>query len=716
MGDPDRRQQSMLEPQEFHEDEYPPDKLADELPNRPISSLRSIQHLYGRLYTLATAGGGEYAAYLTPDQANDLIGAEESLIVVRVDLSGQQPSLDADQPVQVTQYTDDLVQNVAHCKFSAARGIDHSVTHRSGRNSDPQKLARYACERLTRWATDDVVQGVADDHSDGDVIHGLATVGDDESNLNRIREAVKTELGGSTTALLTVQVRREVGADYEWPGEVPVFNEAMRARKLSKLVTKGQATNSAGEATDLISGERTRTVGTAEDPLNYFLGKQMEKFPGLDPDEAWRSHPISEDGAVTLMNAEEFVDACSYRTFNADVYYLPYFLGRPTPEETYKLYSALFQVTGADDMNPIQEFYDRFGKDDNDFDGRLRFYIAAVMKHQMSRFDVYGETLNGRLHYPTEVGKRHEGVTGSWVFDDEHESNTERTPPMPSYEESPLTDPFAHEQNIHEIVASGSYLYRTFPFTDEDTDATIDDERIDVHVSILAGDSVPRSQLVSAYVERLLDWDGEGVPELLIASQFAQLCALENADLVIAEGDTESTLINGPDYDTMQPDTARTDGGTAALGRTEKLESFLDQTDGLDDPERRGAFLIGALVGQVGTYQQAYHDRSTTVIDQYPIKSMTKTRVKRITQEVIDKDVVYSRESAKKGSNINSTMYSEITDGIVETMAEKDPEKWEISTDDLRFYYALGVTYGMNDRATNEQDENDADDTSETNE
>jgi CRISPR-associated protein Cas8b/Csh1 subtype I-B len=108
------------------------------------------------------------------------------------------------------------------------------------------------------------------------------------------------------------------------------------------------------------------------------------------------------------------------------------------------------------------------------------------------------------------------------------------------------------------------------------------------------------------------------------------------------------------------------------------------------------------------------------VIDQYPIKSMTKTRVKRITQEVIDKDVVYSRESAKKGSNINSTMYSEITDGIVETMARRDPEKWEISTDDLRFYYALGVTYGMNDRATNEQDaeHNDADtaDASETNE
>ena len=701
----------MLDPDEFY-DEYPPERLEDELPERPISSLRDIQHLYGRLYTLATAGGGDYAAYLTPDQANDLIGAEESLIVVRVDLSGDRPALDADEPVKITQYADDLIQKVAHCKYNAARGIDHSVTHRSGRNSDPEKLARYACERLTKWATDDVVQDVADEHPDGEVIRGLATVGDEESNLDRIRSAVKAELGGSTTALLTVQVRREAGADYESPGDVPVFNEAMRARKLSKLVSKGQATNSAGQATDLISGERTRTVGTAEDPLNYFLGKQMEKFPGLDPDEAWRSHPISEDGAVTLMNGEEFVDACSYRTFNADVYYFPYFLGRPTPAETYNLYAALHSVTQADDMGPVQTLYDELGDHEANSEGRLRFYVAAVMKHQMSRFDVYGETLNGRIHYPTDVGEKHEKVAGSWVFDADDDRNEDRTPPMPSYEERALTSPFKHEQKMHEMVASGAYLYKTFPFTDEDTDATVDDERIDVHVSILAGDPVPRTQLVSAYVERLLDWDGDDVPKLLIASQFAQLCALENADLVTTDaGDTESTLIDGPDYDTMEPEHARTDGGTAALDRTEKLESFIEQTDGLDDPERKGAFLLGTLVGQVGTYQQGYHDRSTTVIDQYPIKSMTKTKIKRITQEVIDKDVVYSREMAKKGSNINSTMYKEVTNAIVETMAGNDPSGWEISTDDLRFYYALGLTYGMNDRSTNEDDATTDDET-----
>ena len=172
------------------------------------------------------------------------------------------------------------------------------------------------------------------------------------------------------------------------------------------------------------------------------------------------------------MNAEEFVDACSYRAFNANVYYFPYFLGRPTPAETYNLYAALHSVTQADDMGPVQTLYDELGDHEANSEGRLRFYVAAVMKHQMSRFDVYGETLNGRLHYPTEVGERHEQITESWVFNEDDGRNEDRTPPMPSHEEWSLTT----YQDFREMVGSGAYLYRTFPFTDEDTDATVDDE------------------------------------------------------------------------------------------------------------------------------------------------------------------------------------------------------------------------------------------------
>ena len=168
----------MLSPEAFR-DAYPEAELAEELPDSPVGSLRDVQYLYGKLYTLATTGGGDYAPYLTPDAAGDLVDTADSLVVVRVDLSGDEPRLADDErgPVWVTRYSEELVEQVAHCKYPAARGIDHSVTHQAGRDSDPEKLARYANERLTKWATDETVRETAVSHEEGWMISGLAELG-----------------------------------------------------------------------------------------------------------------------------------------------------------------------------------------------------------------------------------------------------------------------------------------------------------------------------------------------------------------------------------------------------------------------------------------------------------------------------------------------------------------------------------------------------------
>lgn len=701
----------MLSPEEF-KDKYE-DRLAEELPDRPVTSLREIQFVYGKLYTLATAGGGEYAAYLTPNEANDLIDQDESLIVVRVDLSGDQPTLADDYrgPVWVTKYSQDRVEKVAHCKYAAARGIDHSVTHRSGRNSDPEKLARYATERLTKWATDEVVTATATDHEDGWIVDALAQLGDDETVLDRIREGVKQALGGSTTALLSLQIKVDPDGDYRWPGEVDVFNEAMRARKLSKLVSKGEATDSAGTTTDLLTGERTRAVGTAEDPLNYYLGKQMEKFPGFDPDQAWRIHSVSEDAAVTIMNAETFVDACTYRSFGATVYYLPYFLGTLTSEEALMLYSVLYSSANEpEDMTPVELAYENLGESGVEQHGpSLRFYVAAVMKHQMSRYDVYGETLDGSLLFPVELGKSHNDVLRSWVFDGDDRGDEALTPPLPTHESWDLLDP----GQFLGLVASGGYVFQTFPHGDDDSDASVDDLRIDALVSMLSGDPIVVESLLGAYVKRLLQEGDEDFPSFLVASQYAQLCALARTDLLRAETDAGESIVTTPQYDEpMSTDDphAVADGGQAGHARTRKLEQFIEDTPALrDHGERRGAFLLGALVGAVGSYQEWHEDRSTTLVDQYPVKSVTTTRVKKITQETVGKTLTYTRQEGR-----SSTKFEWIVDNLRETILEPDPDDWTLDTDDLRFYYALGVTYGMNDRPESTDDESTDSDTDST--
>lgn len=698
---------TVLSPEEFR-DEYLGEGFAEELPDRPISSLRDVQYLYGTLYTLATAGGGRYASYLTPDAAGDLVDEPDSLVVVRVDLSGDEPRLADDErgPVWVTRYTDEHVPKVAHCKFPAAAGVDHSVTHQAGRNSDPEKLARYAKERLERWAQKDVVRSAAADHEDGWILDALAEMGDDEAVLEAIEEATLTSLSESTTALLTVQVKNDPGGEYRWPGEVDAFNAAMRARKLSKLVSKGQATDSAGEATDLVTGQQTRTVGTAEDPMNYFLGKQLEKFPGFDPDEAWRTHPVSEDAAITLMNAGTFIDACSYRTFGARVYCLPYLFGRPTPGEVCWLYDLLYAVVTDDDdeLTPIERAYQKLADDPLD-ENPLRFYVGAIMPHQMSRYDVFGETMNGLVQYPAELARAHRDVLQSAAFRDT-DGWTAAFPTADGW--SLLTD-----ENHLGSIASGWYFMQTFPEGDDDTDASADDPRIEALVAVLGGDAIPVSSVLESYVDRIIEDSGDeeyGYPSLLVASQYAQLCALGAADhdFLHASSQKQSPITDPPTYETrsMASDsaTAATDGGYAPA---ENLESFVNSTPALSDSERRASFLLGALVGAVGNYQEYSEDRSTTLVDQFPVKSVTRNRIKKVTQDTIGKTLTYTRQEKKQGSSYPGTKFDYIVDELRDAVIQTDPETWDIETADLRFYYALGITYGMNDRPIASSEETD---------
>jgi len=391
-------------------------------------------------------------------------------------------------------------------------------------------LARYAKERLTKWAVDEEVLKIADEHPDGWIIEQLAAVGKDEAVLDRIEETISRKLGGeSATSLLTVQVKTEQDGEYQWPGDLDVFNQAMRQRKLSKLVKKNKADDSSGDATDLVTGQPARTVGTSEDPQNYFLGKQLEKFPGLDIENAWRSHPISEDAAITVMNAETFVEACTYRTFGTKVYYLPYVFGRLTTRKVRRLYDLLYRTVEDDDTTPIEQAYESEREkelDDRDF----RFYVSAVMPHQMSRYDVFGETLNGRLHYPKELAFTHNRLVES-ISAFNRAPDAEWTAPLPTNEKWDLLE--SNDEQLRS-VSTGWYFYQTFAERDDD-EADADDPRIKALISVLSGEAIAVDVLLEEYVGRIIDEqtddEHEGFPSFLVASQFAQLCALADDQL-----------------------------------------------------------------------------------------------------------------------------------------------------------------------------------------
>jgi len=250
---------------------------------------------------------------------------------------------------------------------------------------------------------------------------------------------------------------------------------------------------------------------------------------------------------------------------------------------------------------------------------------------------------------------------------------------------------------------------------------------------VLSGEPIAVDVLLEEYVTRIVDEqtddeEHEGFPSFLVASQFAQLCALADTDLeLLKTADPSKVLITRePTYETYTMPTLEDnliipDGGHPAAP---KLESFINETPALSPdhdndedsvtPQRRGAFLLGALVGDIGSYQEYSEDRSTTLVDQYPVKSITRSRIKKVTQETVSKTLTYTRQEKKQRGTYPGTKAEHIVERLRETILNPDPDDWEIETDDLRFYYALGVTYGMNDHPWNETN-SDADEATQEN-
>ncbi|MFB6073377.1 MAG: TM1802 family CRISPR-associated protein [Haloarculaceae archaeon] len=138
--------------------------------------------------------------------------------------------------------------------------------------------------------------------------------------------------------------------------------------------------------------------------------------------------------------------------------------------------------------------------------------------------------------------------------------------------------------------------------------------------------------------------------------------------------------------------------------RDDRLAQFIDNHPALaEDEERRAAFLLGALVGRVAAYQSR-NGISRTVIRQHPIDAMTRRRISSTLGKVLDKNAHYSDDDEKAGLLMNDRYLTRLNDIV----NRRPPEKWSLSTDDLRMHYGLGLTYGKNDDSLDDADEDEA--------
>lgn len=405
-------------------------------------------------------------------------------------------------------------------------------------------------------------------------------------------------------------------------------------------------------------------------------------------------------------------------------------------------------------------------RDDERLD-RLRLYAIVLEAYQNQRYRVYGEAPETDVRTHVELARAHERVLAGPTFNTAGspplpalERGFESTDVEEEGYPYPLVDTAIDIPTRIDSVASGAYFAETLPVPGEDPSP--DDPWVAATLELATRGQVREERLLEGYAERLADESLSKFFPYVAAQQVAQLRALSKSGLLDgatyhhepsdsavttttgnATGDADRRT-TGADATDSTPDPTATDDqatlgtfttdsdsiGTATVSTTDthtadtpptmpdttapdeqsraaKLDSYLNRAPSLslaDHPERRTAFLVGALVGKISRYQTNHLGVSQTLRRQYPVGKLSAARAEDLVSAVLDRNNIYAEESGE------IIMYESYVTRLVEALGHCDDD-WASAIPEatLQHDYGVGMAYGLTDTTAKSPDTDDAD-------
>jgi hypothetical protein len=712
------------------------DDIEEVLLERPMASLYDIAYLYGKIHTLNTAKqydvpiDDRYVERMTHESRASYYEQEVGLFSVLVDLTGNSPTLgeagelDGRPDDDVSPFVAESLDREKMIRVGFSRQENRTSGHTRSLAHDKtipaEECADPATKPFTRWADYDAVKKVAEEHDEGWILESLRQVGEDEELMGTIEEraanAARGSFGEEVNGVFSVRVKLPETDGYAYPGEIGVVNEAMRNCWVEEgMRSYSAADDASGEGRGFITGNTGEVFGLSDSPLERYKGKMAEKFPNLVVDESWQQRPLTAEAAFAVSSGVPLLGNFVQLLGDLDggsepatkAFYVPY-IPEPTIEQAVALYELAMDA--ADNIGTIATTLDDVVNNPaNPLSGDLKFYYVVTYKPEMKRKFIEEEPCVD----PDRIRAIQDAHTG--VLTDGIVAPDGGSPPLyPSPPYGRLTDDGEDEQGSKYLrtnapvvagVLTGGYFQSTFRHqsTDEDRDDHgTTDLRAEATSTALASDGqIDPDWLLAQYVPRLISEqrsafeDGNELPESLLTRQYVQMQALARAGVL---GDTSFD-----DPRTIPASTETMSDTTDFSDRDDRLEQFIDSHPALaDDEERRAAFLLGALIGRVAAYQSR-NGISRTVIRQHPIGAMTRRRVNTTLGKVLEKNAYYSDDDENAGMLMNDRYITRLNDIV----NRQTPEKWALSTDDLRMHYGLGLTYGKNDTTLDDADEDE---------
>ena len=700
--------------------QVPDEDIAAALPDRPPASLFDIAYLYATLDTLARTATVEgidrsYVPYMTPGAKTEVFAQSDAegdhagnpnVLAARIIIEDGEARLDEETPVEPVLMTEADVYRLGYSTLAnkTSHTTVYSATfHKAG---NPLKVSDALVDQLVKWTAKDGVSEAKEEAEFADVLGPLADLGNDEKAAAALREAARAlfdldtesiegdepsdeevagageDIIGDAGMFVTLKIKPEGADEFRYPGELPAMNEAMARNRAAKLKEGKSATkdmNAYGEGVCLVVDEETTVYGGSGTPMSTSAGKQWGVFDDMDPGSAHRTRPLSRDAANALSGAQGLLDEFRTKLGHAQhLYLLPYpdSLDVDAVRDLYVVMDAVRDGGGVTEVDLVPHVTGHDG---------LSLYAYLLTAEQSSvRIPQFEASRISRTR-ARELSVAHTKEANSWLFTDDRGPFANYRRFWEEGENNPVWVYTMSAPAVLSALARQQYFAPTV--TRPDLDAGNDAKslthfpHLSLSFKLFEGDDIGTRELFDQFAQKCIDYqqtafeEGWDATPRIAATQYLQACAVAAVNGLDGYGPRDHNF----NYDMTDRDT--------------RLDSFIESHPALcDDPERQSAFLLGGLVGRLSAFQRR-NGTSNTLMRRHPVASLTERSFADVAADVMELNNVYS-ETESDGPGIMNRRY---TERLMDVGQMATPAEWSIDRSDLRYHYALGLTYGTAD-------------------
>lgn len=487
------------------------------------------------------------------------------------------------------------------------------------------------------------------------------------------REFESLEADSKKNCLLTFTF--QTNEKQKYLGDFQIFNRILKEEGMSEFWAPGVPLES---GTCYICEEEKR-VSRPREPFSFYTVNPRGFAQNLQVKESWKQLPICPECVLSLEAGRNFMDKHLSKSFYGYRFYVvPVFVFEEVKDRIMKEIIDLKEREYKDSLLSEEDDISYYIKEKGDIVNLI--FVFYSVKQGGKNFDIL---------------KYIEDVPPSWIK--QIVEAFEKINTRALFREEPLRENFGSEWSG--CLIDGSYkgkkqapislggILRTF-FPDSDKSGKYDKEFLDVIGAVLSKQKIQKDVLIEAFVREIRNKhinEDKWNEKLLSLKSLYLLSFFNKLKLLRGERDRIGKKIE------MK--------GKKGDKRRQEVENFFEDFSGaLNSKAKKAVFLEGVLTRFLLDIQSGKRG-STPFRSKLRSLRLDKSKVKSLFPEITEKLRQYE-----------APYYTWLEELISEHFIAADNEGWDISRDEISYYFALGLNLG---RAFKNKEENEGGEKSE---